>query len=94
MAVALGWVWTSGSGRVISMGLDVFFQVLRALERLATELAPVRFERDMDSDVRGDVIALDHGDVAVGPTAGQVEVVGALATDVPFADVFLRKDRS
>ena len=42
--------------RVIRMSLDVLLQVLRSLESLAAHLAGMGFERDMDADVRGDVI--------------------------------------
>lgn len=75
--------------RVIGMGLDVLLQVLRALEGLATEIALVGLQGDMDANVGGDVVALDGGGVAVAPLAGQVQVVSALATDMAFADVFL-----
>jgi hypothetical protein len=75
--------------RVIGMGLDVFLQILGTLEGLSTEVALVRLQGDMDTDMRGDVVALDCGGVAVAPLAGQVQVVGALATDVALADVFL-----
>ena len=61
---------------VISMSLDMFLQILRTLERLATELALVRLQRDMDSDMGGNVITLDGGGTALAPGAGQVEVVG------------------
>lgn len=44
--------------------LDVLLQVLRTLECLSTELTLVRFERDMDSNVRRDVITLDGGGAA------------------------------
>jgi hypothetical protein len=71
------------------MGLDVLLEVLRALERLAAEVALVRLERHVDADVRRDVVALDRGGAALVPLARQAEVVGALAADVLFADVFL-----
>lgn len=44
--------------------LDMLLEILRALERLAAELALVRLERDMDADVRSDVVALDGGGAA------------------------------
>ena len=71
------------------MRLDVFLQVLGTLEGLAAKLAFVRFQRDVDSDVRGDVIALDGGGSAAAPLTGQVEVVGRLAADMTFTDVLL-----
>jgi hypothetical protein len=74
---------------VIGVGLDMFLEVLGTLEGLAAEITLVRFERDMHSNVRGDVIPLDGGGATAAPLARQVEVVGALATDMAFADVFL-----
>lgn len=67
----------------------MLLQVLRALERLATELTLVRLERYVDADVRGDVVTLHGGCPAGVPLAGQVEVVGALAADMALADVLL-----
>ena len=49
------------------MGLDMFLEVLRTLERLAAELAAMWLQGDMDTDVRRDMVALDHGDVAIAP---------------------------
>lgn len=37
--------------RVISMGLDMLLQILGTLESLAAEVALVRFERNMDSNM-------------------------------------------
>lgn len=67
----------------------MLLQVLRALERLAAELTLVRLERDVDADVRGDVVTLHGGCPAGVPLTGQVEVVGALAADMALADVLL-----
>lgn len=38
------------------------------------------------------MVALDDGNMAVCPTARQVEIVGTLATDVSLADMFLPED--
>jgi len=43
----------------------------------------------MHANVRSDVVALDRRGAALIPLASQVEVVGALATDMLLADVFL-----
>lgn len=51
------------------MGLDMFLEVLWALERFATELAFVRFERNVDSNVGGNMVALDRGCATVAPLA-------------------------
>lgn len=54
----------------------MFFQILRSLERLSTELALMRFERDVDSDMGCDMVALDGGCSTLTPSAGQVKIVG------------------
>jgi hypothetical protein len=75
---------------VVSVGLHMLLEILRTLERLATEVALVRLQGDMDANVRGDVIALDRGSTAVAPLAGEVEVVGALAANMALTDVVLQ----
>jgi hypothetical protein len=75
------------------MSLNVLLQILRTLESLATEVALVRLERYMDSNVRGDVITLDGGSVASTPLARQVQVVSAFASNMALADVFLCRRR-
>lgn len=89
---ALSIIWTRRPGiedRVIGMGLDMFLEILWALEGLATELALVRLEWNMNSNVGGDMITFDGGGVALAPLAGQVEVVSRLASDMALADMFL-----
>lgn len=67
----------------------MFLEILWSLECLATELTLVRFQRDVDSNVGGDVVTLDGGGATLTPGAGQVEVVGRLATDVSLANMVL-----
>jgi hypothetical protein len=43
----------------------------------------------MDTNVRSNVISLDCGGAAVAPLAGQVQVVGALTTNVTLTNVIL-----
>jgi hypothetical protein len=69
--------------------LDVLLEILGTLEALSTKVALVRLERDVDANVRGDVVALDGGGPARVPLARQVEIVGALAPNVFLADMFL-----
>lgn len=76
--------------RIIGVSLDMFFEILRPLEGLAAEITFVRLQGNMDSDVGGDVIALDSVCAATAPCALEIEVVGALATDMAFTDMFLR----
>jgi hypothetical protein len=73
------------------MSLDVLLQILRALERLAAEVAFVRLQRNVDTDVRSNVVSLYCGGAAVAPLASQVQVVGTLATNVTLTDVILSK---
>lgn len=56
--------------RVVSVRLDMLLEILRTLKGLAAEIALVRFERNMDADVRSDVIALDRRGAAGTPLAG------------------------
>lgn len=81
----------SGENRVIGMGLDVLLQVLRSLERLATELALVRLERDVNTDVRSDVITLYSGGATRVPLAGEAQVVCALATNMTLTNMFIER---
>lgn len=71
------------------MGFDMLLEILGPFERLAAKVALVRLERDMDTDVRGDVVPLDGGRTTTAPLAGQVEVIGALAADVTLTHMFL-----
>ena len=68
----------------------MFLQILRALEGFSAEVAFVRFERNMDADVAGDVVALDSGSTAATPLTSQAEVVCALAANMAFTDVVLQ----
>jgi hypothetical protein len=81
--------WRAHDDRIVGMRLDMFLEVLWAFEGLATEFAFVRLEWDVDSNVRGDVVALDGRGTAATPLTGQVEVVGRFATDVALANMFL-----
>lgn len=79
---------------VVGVCLDMFFQILRTLEALAAELTLVRLERNMDSDVGGDVVTLDSSRAARIPLAGKVQVVGALAANMSFTYVFIKRFRA
>jgi hypothetical protein len=72
------------------VGLDVFLEILRTLKGLSAEVAFVRLERHVNTDVRSNVISLDGSRAAATPLAGEVEIVGALATNMALADVILR----
>ena len=59
------------------MSLYMLLEILRTLERLAAEITLMRFEGDVDANVRRDVVALDRRGAAGTPLAGEVQVVGA-----------------
>jgi hypothetical protein len=65
--------------------LDVFFEILRTFEALATHVARMGFERDMDSNVTRDMISFDSLGVAISPGTGQAQVVRRLASNVFLA---------
>ena len=67
----------------------MLLEILRALEGLATKLAFVRLQGNMDTDVRGDVVTLDGAGAALAPSAGQVEIVSRLAADMALAHMLL-----
>lgn len=67
----------------------MFFQVLRTLEGLTTEVTFVRLQWDVDSNVRGNVVTLHSGGAALIPATREIEVICALTTHVLLANVFL-----
>lgn len=71
------------------MSLDVLLQILRALESLPAEVAFVRLQRNVNTNVRCDVVTLYSRSTAVSPLTCQVQVVSALATNMAFANVIL-----
>jgi hypothetical protein len=88
-SLSVVWARRSHDDRVICVGLDMFLEILRTLESLAAELALVRLKRNVDSNMRGNVVALDCGGSALAPLTGQVEVVSRLATNMALADMLL-----
>ena len=71
------------------MSLDVLLQILRAFESLPAEVAFMRLQRNVDADVRCDVVTLHSRSTAISPLASQVQVVSALAANMAFANVVL-----
>lgn len=71
------------------MRLDVLLQVLGTLEGFAAEVALVRLQGDVDSDVGSDVVALNGRSATVAPLTRKVEVVGALAADMALTNMVL-----
>ena len=71
------------------MRLDMLLEILGTLEGFTTEIALMRLQWHVHTDVRCDMVALDGSGAAVTPLASQVEIVCALATDMAFADMVL-----
>jgi hypothetical protein len=67
----------------------MLLQILWALETLATEVAFVWLERDVDTNMGRDMITLYSGSAAKIPPAGEVQVVRGLAANMAFANVLL-----
>ena len=74
---------------LICMSLYMFLQVLGTLEFFPACVTDMRFERDVHTNVRGDVVALDSSSATATPATCQVEVVGRAASDVPFTHMLL-----
>ena len=79
----------SNNDRIVSVGLHMFFEILRSLEGFATEFASVRLQWNVNANMGRDVIAFDDRDVAVAPCTLQIEIVCALAAYMAVAHVFL-----
>lgn len=75
---------------IFGVGLHVLLQILGPFEGLAAKFTPMGFQGNMDSNMRRDMITLDHRDGAVAPGAGQIQVVCALAANVSIADMVLQ----
>ena len=90
MSTARSWFGRTHKNRFIGMSFDMLLQVLWTFEGFATEVAFVWFQRDVDSDVRSDMVAFDGGSVTVAPLAGQVEIIGTLPSNMTLTNVFLR----
>lgn len=71
----------------------MLLEILWSLERLAAELTLVRLQWHMNTDVRCDVIPLNRRCPALVPLAGQVQVVGALATNMALTEVVLSQSQ-
>jgi hypothetical protein len=94
--VALGGVGTTSVGfrgaeqdGIVGVRLYVLLEILRTLERLTAEIALVRLQRNVNANVRSDVVTLDRGGAAVAPLAGQIQVVGALTTNMALTNVIV-----
>jgi hypothetical protein len=67
----------------------MLLEILRTLESLSTEVALVWLKRNVNTDMRRDVVAFDGGGSALVPATSEVQVVGTLPTNMLLTDVFL-----
>ena len=72
----------------------MFLEILGTLEGFPAEVTFVWLQWDMNADVGSDVITLDSGSTARVPSTGQIQVVGALPSDMLLTDVVLDSVRS
>jgi hypothetical protein len=71
------------------MCLDMLLEILRTLEGFAAEVAFVRLKWHVYANVRCDMISLHSGGAAATPLASQIQIIGALTTDMTLANVVL-----
>lgn len=90
MSIARIWFRRTHKNRFICVSFDMLLQVLWTFERFPTKVAFVWFQGYVDSDVRGDMVALDRGCMTAAPLTGQVEIIGTLPSNVTLTDMFLR----
>ena len=76
---------------MIKTYLHVLLQVLRSLEALTAKVALVRLERNMNTNMRSNVVTLDSGSSALVPLARQVEVVRALTANMFLANMLIER---
>ena len=73
------------------MSLDVLLEVLGTFEGFATELAFVRLEWNVDTDVGSDVVAFYCVGAAGTPVTLEIEIVRALAANMALTNMFLKR---
>ena len=76
---------------LVLLGVDalVLLEILWTLEGLAADIAVVRLEWGVDTNVGGDVVTLSTANIAAFPLASEAKVVGRLATDVVVAKMLV-----
>ena len=75
---------------VIGMGLNVLLEILGPFECFAAEVALVRLQRYVNTNVRSDVVTFHSSRAAVAPLTSQVQVVGTLAANMTLTDMVLQ----
>lgn len=82
-------LWRAEQHGIIGVSLDVFLQILGAFESFTAEVALVRLQGNVNTNMRSNVITLNRGSTAVAPLASEIQVVGALAANMALANVVL-----
>ena len=72
----------------------MLLQILRTLEAFATKVALVWFKRYMNTNVRGNMIALYRSRSTRAPATGKVQVIGALSSDMALTNMLLQSQVS
>lgn len=75
--------------RVFGMCLYMLFQILRPFEGLSTKLTAMWFQRDMDANVRGNMVTFDNPYLTIAPCTDEIQVVRAFTPDVSITYVIL-----
>lgn len=60
----------------------MLFQILRSFKSLAAISTTMRLVRNVNANMRGDMVALDRSDLAVIPVTIEGQIVSDLATDM------------
>lgn len=71
------------------MSLYMFLFILWPFESLPTKLAPVWLQRNVNANVRRNVIPLHDFNLAVTPSTDQIQVIGAFAANMDVAYMVL-----
>ena len=69
----------------------MLLEILRTLEGLPAKMTSMRLQRNVNTNVRSDMVTFYRDRAASAPCADESEVVGRLATDVMFADMILAR---
>lgn len=69
----------------------MLLQILRPLESLSTEITFMWLQRNVDSNMGSDMVALHSGGTALVPATGEIQVVCALASNMLLADMLLEE---
>lgn len=71
------------------MSLDMFLFILWPFESFPTKFAPMWLQRNVNADMRRDVIPLDDFNLAVTPSTDQIQVIGTFTPNVDVAYMIL-----